>query len=98
MSLALLVAILVAILLEALDSSLKTQEDVEHKLGLPLLGLLPRVTRTRGAGESKPFAVEDPASPVAECCRAIRTNLLYAGLKQPLTRLLITSSVAREGK
>jgi capsular exopolysaccharide synthesis family protein len=105
MLLAALLAILVALLLDALDSSVKTQEDVEHKLGLPLLGLMPPVAQagdprngSGAGGGSRPVVIEDPSSPAAECCRVIRTNLLYAGLKQPLRRLLITSSLAREGK
>jgi capsular exopolysaccharide synthesis family protein len=93
--LALLAAIAMALLLDALDSSLKSQEDVEHRLGLPFLGLLPRVT---DAQLSERFVAENPQSPAAECCRVIRTNLLYAGLKQPLRKLLVTSSLAREGK
>jgi len=102
MSLAVLVALLLALLLDALDSSVKSQEDVEHKLGLPLLGLMPRVPRSGepgpGGAVTRPIVIEDPTSPAAECCRVIRTNLLYAGLKQPLRRLLVTSSLAREGK
>jgi capsular exopolysaccharide synthesis family protein len=102
MSLSLLLAILVALLLDALDSSVKTQEDVEHKLGVPLLGLMPRVPRAGepgpGGAVTRPIVIEDPTSPAAECCRVIRTNLLYAGLKQPLRRLLVTSSLAQEGK
>ena len=92
--LALLAAILVALLLDALDSSLKTQEDVEHKLGLPLLGVLPRID---GAASAL-FVADNPSSPAAECCRVIRTNLMYAGLTHPIARLLVTSSMAREGK
>jgi capsular exopolysaccharide synthesis family protein len=39
-----------------------------------------------------------PRSTVAECCRAIRTNLTFMGAGDPLEVLLITSPGPREGK
>jgi capsular exopolysaccharide synthesis family protein len=90
----LLAGLVLAFILDALDRSLKTPEDVESKLALPFLGMVPHV-----AGELRARMVADqPTSLVAESCRLIRTNLLFAGLTRPLNRLLVTSSVAREGK
>jgi capsular exopolysaccharide synthesis family protein len=90
-----LIGVLLAFLLDALDRSIKSQEDVEGKLQLPFLGLLPRLS---GGSRGDLHAAENPQSPLAECCRVIRTNLLFSGLKQPLKHLLVTSSLAREGK
>ncbi len=39
-----------------------------------------------------------PTSQVAECCRAIRTNLLFMSPEKPFRTLLITSAGPQEGK
>ncbi len=94
---ALIVGILVALMFDTLDRSLKTQEDVESKLAVPFLGVMPHVSDA-GAGRTDLTVADNPQSPAAECCRLVRTNLLFAALSRPLRRLLITSPVAREGK
>jgi capsular exopolysaccharide synthesis family protein len=94
--LGLLVGVLLALLLDALDRSLKTPEDVESKLAVPFLGVMPHVDV--GEGRLDLYVAENPQSPASECCRLIRTNLLFAGLSRPLKRILVTSPVAREGK
>jgi len=42
--------------------------------------------------------VAHPRSSVAECCRAIRTNLMFMATERPARRILVTSSGPREGK
>jgi capsular exopolysaccharide synthesis family protein len=88
----LVLAFLLALLLDALDRTLKSQEDVEAKLGLPFLGVMPRVS----GGDLE--VADNPSSAAAECCRLVRTNLMFVGLARPLRRLLVTSPIAREGK
>lgn len=94
---ALSLGILLAFVIDALDRTLKSQEDVESKLALPFLGVVPHVP-SPAAGRLDLHVAENPQSPAAECCRLIRTNLLFAGLSRPLKKLLVTSPVAREGK
>ena len=85
--------------LEWLDRSIKTEEDVES-LGLTFLGILPHIE----AGGREELAKRDlfvtasPQSIVAECCRTIRTNLLFLNPDAPWKRLLVTSTGANEGK
>ena len=93
--LSLLLGILLGLSVDSLDRSLKTQEDVETKLGVPFLGLIPSM-KTDRVGDM--FVADNPQSAVAECCRLIRTNLMFVSVSKPLRRLLVTSSVAREGK
>lgn len=97
--LSLLLGILFTLLLDALDRSVKSQEDVEQRLALPFLGVLPRVEEGPAAAAAGDlYVAEHPRSTVAEACRTIRTNVLFAGAEQALRRILVTSSVAREGK
>ncbi len=104
--LGLLGGLAVAFGLEKLDSSFKGQEDVERILGLSFLGIVPSIddsTLPRGAGDRAAtardlFVHSHPKSSVAECCRSIRTNLLFMSPDRPLRRLLVTSSGPQEGK
>ena len=92
--LALLVGLGVALLIDALDRSLKTQADVEERMGLPFLGMVPHVSELR----SDLIVAEEPQSPTAESCRLIRTSLQFTGMNRPLQRILVTSAMPKEGK
>ena len=85
-----------AYLLDYLDDTLKSSDDVKRLLGLSLLGSIPRV---------KPFPQEEPLilttngrSPLTEAYRMLRTNLQFVGIDHPIRLLLITSSAPTEGK
>jgi capsular exopolysaccharide synthesis family protein len=90
---------LLAFLLEHLDNTLKTSEDVEQKLGLTLLGILPALKLGR-KDHHKPqrMFLEDEKSLFAESIRTIRTGIMLSGLDNPHKVLVVTSSVPGEGK
>jgi capsular exopolysaccharide synthesis family protein len=88
-----------AALLEFQDRSIKGHQDIEA-LGLNFLGLLPSIP---GGDPSKPqerdlYISQQPKSTVAECCRTVRTNLLFMTPDNPAKRLVVTSSGPQEGK
>jgi capsular exopolysaccharide synthesis family protein len=89
-----------AFAVEQLDSTVKSQSDIEDKVGAPFLGILPRVAIERDApiGDLDLYVYRHPKSTVAEACRAIRTNLLFMSPDRPLRTMLVTSSGPREGK
>ena len=97
MLMSLLAGMLLAFAADALDRTVKKQSDIEVKLDLPFLGIVPHVIATNGDNLDR-FVADNPQSAVAECMRLIRTNLQFADLARPLRRVLITSSNAREGK
>ena len=80
-----------AFFLEYLDRSVKGPEDVEHATGVPFLGVIPLA-----GNELESF--EHPRSHVAEACRTVRTNILFAKPDAPTKTLLITSAAPSEGK
>jgi polysaccharide biosynthesis transport protein len=59
-----------AYFIEYLDTSVKTVDDVEQHLGLPVLGIIPQKVR--------PLIEEGPESPHAEAYRVLRTNLQFS--------------------
>ncbi len=82
-------------LIEYLDDSVKTPEQVEQALGLPVLGTIAEMAP---AEDGKPHVAAEPRSAVAEAFRALRTNIQFAAVDRPLHTLLITSPGPEEGK
>jgi polysaccharide biosynthesis transport protein len=99
----LLCGIGLAFFLEYLDNTIKNQEHVELVLGIPFLGIIPSI-RLENQEEGEVITLRDhylvthPKSTVAECCRTVRTNLLFMLPENPARRMLITSPGPQEGK
>jgi polysaccharide biosynthesis transport protein len=88
---------LLAVLMDRLDRRPRTEQDVRDALGVPCIGLVPRLPRYYAA---RPFHYlrNDPFTPYAE---SIRSALAAVRLVQPRrkpTAILISSSVQGEGK
>jgi succinoglycan biosynthesis transport protein ExoP len=89
----------VVLLLEFLENTVASQADVEEQLGLAFLGFVPRVDAKGESPKDRDLYVHrQPKSSVAECCRAIRTNLLFMSPDKPFKTLVVTSSGPQEGK
>jgi capsular exopolysaccharide synthesis family protein len=86
-----------ALLLEFLDSSVSSQTEVEEHLGLTFLGFVPTIPEPT-AGPKDLHVFREPKSLIAECTRAVRTNLLFMSPDKPFKRMLVTSSGPQEGK
>lgn len=87
-----------AYLLEYLDDTLKTRDDVERVLGLPILGYIPRTKRLVSKGEKGILLFEEPNCPEADFFRLLQTSLRFAwGEKTPKT-ILVTSLGPGDGK
>lgn len=88
-----------AFLMEQLDDSIKTSEDIERLIPeVPLLGSIPDMAEWRDREQTKVVTIEDPQSPVSESYRALRTSVQFVALRQPLQTLMITSPMTSEGK
>lgn len=92
--LGLIFGVLTAMLLELLDESIQTPEDIETKLGLPLLGAIPTPPR----GVTVDQALQDPRSAVSEAYYSVRTALQFSTPTGVPELLLVTSPRAAEGK
>lgn len=101
--LGLMLGIGLAFAVDYLDNSLKSQEQVERILALPFLGIVPAIKPEKGSpavddrGRDH-YIVSHPRSSVAECCRTVRTNLMFMSPEAPARTLMVTSSGPREGK
>jgi succinoglycan biosynthesis transport protein ExoP len=86
--------ILAAFVLEALDESLATPEDVESKLGIPVLGAIPRLDKS----ETPATALADLRSAFSEAYYSLRTALQFSTADGAPRTILVTSSRPAEGK
>jgi tyrosine-protein kinase len=84
-----------AYLLEFLDATIKTPEEISRLFGLSVIGY---IAETGKMVEGKPHVAEQPHSTVAEAFRSLKTNLEFAGADRPLKTILVTSAAASEGK
>lgn len=82
------------LLREQIDDLVRSPDDVENKLGLRLLGVIPAVRED----QSIPQLALDQRSSIAESYSALRTSLLYSSPSGLPKVLLFTSSEAGEGK
>lgn len=94
----LLLGLGLALVLEFLDSSVTSQQEIEERLGLSFLGFVPTIPDRPAGGVKDLYMHQEPKSLIAECTRVIRTNLLFMSPDKPFKRMLITSSGPQEGK
>jgi len=88
-----------AFLVEYLDSTIKTTDDVERYVKLPLLGYIPVIEKSFSALQKDRLANILPTSPVSEAYRSIRTAIMFSSSEEKTTKdVLITSAGPREGK
>lgn len=92
--LGLVLGVAAAIIIEALDESLLTPDDVEQKLGLPVLGVAPLLSKQ----ESPLEALADIRSGFAEAYYSLRTALQFSTQHGAPASILVTSSRPAEGK
>jgi capsular exopolysaccharide synthesis family protein len=98
-------------LMDYLDDSVKTSDDVGRNLGLPTLALIPHYNTTDkrklglvpangngGTGSTALITLNDRKSPMAEAYRHLRTSLLFSSAGKPPQTILVTSSQPSEGK
>jgi polysaccharide biosynthesis transport protein len=89
----------VVFVLEFLDDSIRFPDEVERMLGVPLMGIIPKVSRKRTDDKSVAMEVsEDPRSTIAEAYRSVRTALQFSTPEGAPKRLVITSTTRNEGK
>ena len=93
----LMLAVGFVFLKEYLDDTLKTPEEIKNVLDLTTIGY---IAEMKYADESKEelYVARQPRSPVSEAFRALRTNLEFAGVDEPIKTILVTSPGPGEGK
>jgi capsular exopolysaccharide synthesis family protein len=103
-----------ALFLDHMDDSIKSENDVDKFLRLPTIGVIPSLNSLRSRrllpgkyansltrrtnGATTLNITDDPRSPLAEAYRHLRTSLLLSSVGGPPKTILVTSALPSEGK
>lgn len=93
--LGLCMAVALAYLVDLLDRSVGSPDEVTRALGLPTLGVVGRFAER---GRTGPLVADGAGSVEGEMFRALRTNLRFAHVDMPRRVVLVTSTGPEEGK
>lgn len=91
-----LLALGAAFLIEYLDDTVKTPDDVNRVSGLSTLGAIARLKDTGATRQI--IAWLRTKTPESEAYRTLRTNIQFSSVDKPIRTLLVTSSGPSEGK
>lgn len=86
----------VVLLMEYLDSTMKTLEDVKKYLSIPILACIPYVNTKKYS--IKLVTYYEPKCHVSEIYRMLRTSINFANVDTELKTIVVTSSGNGEGK
>lgn len=89
-----MLGVLTAFVLEFMDQTLKTPQDVEQRLRLSVLGIIPKLKKQ----EIPAQALRDLRSAFSEAYRSVRTALQFSTDNGVPKVLLVTSAGPSEGK
>lgn len=84
-----------AFLLEYLNDTFESPDELQDVLSLPNLGTIPVNKSWQKDGHVR---VAEEAWPTMEAFRILRTNIQFASVDAAVRKLLVTSSAPREGK
>jgi succinoglycan biosynthesis transport protein ExoP len=82
---------------DALNTRVRSPEEVHDRLGLPLLGRIPQLPK-RLIRDDGLVMLDHPAAPETEVFRILATNLGFANLDRGAKTVMVTSATRGEGK
>jgi polysaccharide biosynthesis transport protein len=99
------VGIVLAFIIESLDTGLHSIQEIEGVMNMPSLAVIPRARRpsteqaaTMSTVERNLSVLNQPKSQFTEALRSLRTSLLLATTGRPPKFILFTSATPSEGK
>ncbi len=92
---ALTVAAGAAYLLEYLDDTIKTPEDISRVSDVPIVGYITEFGKDNKDGS---IVAKNPRSAISEAFRSLRTDLEFSSVDKPLRTILVTSPSIAAGK
>ncbi|MEX2453806.1 MAG: polysaccharide biosynthesis tyrosine autokinase [Rhodospirillaceae bacterium] len=90
-----LVGVLLVLLIEQMDDTFRTDDDIESQTALPMLAVVPKVSRRKLRDD---YILRHPTSELSESVRRIAMSLRLDENRERGKVVMMTSSVANEGK
>lgn len=91
----------IAYLLESMDNTVKSEEDVKHYAQTSLLGVIPAQSIKEGEQIDHPvelLTAKDPSSSISEIYKTLRTNISFISSTNKYKTFQVTSPGAKDGK
>ncbi|MEE1917687.1 polysaccharide biosynthesis tyrosine autokinase [Pseudomonas asiatica] len=92
-----MVAVGLTLLLDALNNTFKSSEDIESRLNLPVFGILPLLKKVERSVLAHMFA-NNTNPGFSEAVRTIRTGVSLSSVEDPHKVIVVTSAIPGEGK
>jgi capsular exopolysaccharide synthesis family protein len=86
------------LLQDLLDQRLRSADDIQATLGVPVLGIVPHMTDGPALPERGQKVHHDPMSDIAEAYRTVRTAVYFGVPDNKAKRMLVTSPAPGDGK
>lgn len=87
-----------AFMLDWLDHRIRSPEDVRSMVQVPILGIVPHVSRKATLQQLGQAVHLQPRSSVAESYRTVRMAVHFSSIERSCQKLLVTSAVSGDGK
>lgn len=94
----LFVSVLLVLVRDYLDNTVRSEQDVEHRLQTGLLGVVPLLGKKEGVTNPSAVFLDQPDSVFAESIRGLRTSVLLSAIDEPHRVVVVTSTLPGEGK
>ncbi|HHT9145580.1 MAG TPA: GumC family protein [Candidatus Wunengus sp. YC61] len=89
----------IAFIMEYMDNTIRTQEDVEKYLGTSLLGIVGHIPLDKKDIKVTELIAHDlPKHTISEALKCIRTSIMFSHPDNPKKTILVTSATPTEGK
>jgi succinoglycan biosynthesis transport protein ExoP len=93
----LLFGIVIAFVRDALDTRIRSVDEIADRLGVPLLARIPEPPRPLQMSD-RLVMLADPNGKEAEAFRMLRTNLDFVNVERGARTVMVTSASQRDGK
>lgn len=87
-----------AYLLEFMDRTFRSIDELKQTLNVTILGAIPEITEADDDSGQKLIMLQPRQTSAAEAYRMVRVNLQFAAVDHPLRRILLTSAQSKDGK
>jgi capsular exopolysaccharide synthesis family protein len=87
-----------AFLREKLDDRIRGRADLEERLGVPVLSVVPKIPGWKRRHGARLVAIDHPRGAAAEAYRTLRTSVMFASAQRNMKVIMVTSPGAGEGK
>lgn len=80
------------------DTTIKCENDIENYTNLNVLSTIPIYNAKFGKNKTELIVNEEPKSPISECFKTFRTNVMFSIVNKKFKTILVTSGFMGEGK